>query len=44
MIDVTSVEELLTFEPKIEEFVEDWKFTEAVKEAVKELHFSVNVS
>lgn len=32
------------FEEKLDEFLEDWKFTEAVKEAVKELHFSVNVS
>lgn len=29
---------------KFDELLEDWKFTEAVKEAVKELHFSVNVS
>lgn len=29
---------------KIDYLLEDWKFTEAVKEAVKELHFSVNVS
>lgn len=29
---------------KFDELLEDWKFTEAVKEAVKELHLSVNVS
>ena len=44
MIDVTSVEELLTFEPKIEEFVEDYRFADVVKEVVKEMDLSVRVS
>ena len=39
---VDKLEEKL--DEKIDELLEDWKFTEAVKEAVKELHFSVNVS